>query len=535
MLSLNKRHGASTTNEILTQIIQAISDEEAAKLLSNFKPEYSDVVCDDELSNPPIEPVVIVERKKTESLKPVPNWFSFDQVSELERDHFGPLFSMDEERWKMYLSLRNDVVRIYEEQIAQTASKGEVYLSASDLRQRLHPKDDAAYIFEMWKFLTSISVINRGRVPENKIESTKVVPSKKPRPSIVTGTYTKINCSTCGRECKFFCYKPLPPPPETPEGLLAEEAGNPPPLLPTTDEPKDDQQVKEEEMQEAETYMCHDCTPAFFEKIPLRLFIDEDTRDRIIHGEFEEVTKDDLKSFLVVPKKADNKTEPVPESTPTDSLLDRLVTKKLQIVKSWDVYQTAENGSNSVAVNPLEILDPSMQEALSGAGQKIRGSVLIEQQVRNMVYGSSLQNEDVEPVCPTTIDRAYALVEEVFKRVATRMNQPLPQSVGNSHLMTLAKKTDSVHFELLSVVYRTAVIARELKEELLTRVDVARIENLARERLDVKKQFLAHLRTLGTDESMETSDISIVDLFKPVSGNVPFASTSPKQLRLASL
>ena len=573
MVSLNKRHGAATTNEIINQIIQAISVGEDEKN-SQYKPEYSDVLCNDELSNPPVPELARHSVKPTSPsgsvLRAVSEWFSFDEVSPLETAHFGPLFSMDEERWKMYLSLRNDIVRIYEDLLAQcssSAEKGRIYLSSSDLRQRLHPKDDAAYVFEMWKFLTHIGVINRGRKDEVAIGvansdgvdlkpvggATKAVPPHNvsvSRP--VAGTYTKITCSSCNRECKFFCYKPLPPPQETPEAVvaplsMAEEAENP-------EDERDEDQVKEETMEEAEekeTYMCHDCTPAFFEKIPLRLFIDQDTRDRIIRGEFEEVNKDDLKSFIVVDNvnekmDGDLNVESDGRKTVAHALMDRLMggSKKRNassvVVKDWDGYNTGMSGGSQVSANPLEILDPSMQEALTGAGQKIRGSVLIEQQVRNMVYGSSPimpNNDEVEPVCPNSIDRAYRLVEEVFTRVAGRMDQPLPNYAPTSPL-AIAKKTDPVHFELLCIVLRAALIAKELKEELLGRINLGRIESLAKERLDVKMQYRNHLSSMHVDADMQdvVASKSLDEIFKPVNGpNIKLASTSPKQLRLASL
>lgn len=572
MVSLNKRHGAATTNEIITQIIQAISVGEDEKN-SQYKPEYSDVLCNDELSNPPPPEHTVTSAKLTSAiscLRSVPQWFSFDEVSPLESVHFGPLFSMDEERWKMYLSLRNDIVRIYEDLLAQCSSnieKSRIYLSSSDLRQRLHPKDDAAYVFEMWKFLTHIGVINRGRKDEVAIGvansdgvdlkpiqgATKAIPPhsvSQPRP--VAGTYTKISCSSCNRECRFFCYKPLPAPQDTPEAVVAplsmsEEAENP-------EDDKDEDNVKEETMEEAEekeTYMCHDCTPAFFEKIPLRLFIDQDTKDRIVRGEFEEVNKDDLKSFIVVNNASEisvegHKTESDDRKNVAHALMDRLMggSKKRNttsvVVKDWDNYNVESKGGSQISANPLEILDPSMQEALTGAGQKIRGSVLIEQQVRNMVYGSSPihpSNDEIEPVCPNSIDRAYRLVEEVFTRVASRMDLPLPNYAPTS-VLGIAKKTDPVHFELLCIVLRAAMIAKELKEEVLCKINLARIESIANERLDVKMQYRNHLASLHVDANMQ--DIvyskSLDEIFKPVSGpNIKLASTSPKQLRLASL
>ena len=194
--------------------------------------------------------------------------------------------------------------------------------------------------------------------------------------------------------------------------------------------------------------------------------------------------------------------------------------------------------ANAAVSNPLDILDASMQEALSGAGQKIRGSVLIEQQVRNMVYGASLQNDEVQPVCPTTIDKAFSLVEEIFKRVSVRIDQPLPTSVLNSPMFVLAKKTHQTHFELLCLVWRTATVAKELKEELLMRFDGNRVESLAKERLSVKKQYVEHLKHLHVDTEMEVSANPVGPaIFIPVSidRTVKLASTNPAQLRLIAL
>jgi hypothetical protein len=554
MLNLNKKHGSSTTNEVLNQIIGALAFADDEHKVANVKPEYSDVVCDTELSVPPLpeNPSVPTATTRVLTLKPLPQWFSFDEVSAPEKKYFGPLFSMDEERWKIYLSLRNDVVRIYEDMLAQTQAKASVYMSSTDLRQRLHPKDDAAYIFEMWKLLTQIGVINRGRVDEIAIQTAKgdgvtsaseiTVPPKSVsrKTNIPANLHSAINCSACGRECKFFCYKPLQPPPETPEAVVA-------PLTATEEEmnPEDSQEIKEEPS--VVSYMCHDCTPAFFEKIPLRLFIDQETKERIVRGEFEEVSKDDLKSFLVVPNDSRDglKSEGMNEKKESAPEFRRLMTKltagsKKGIVKGWEGYEVSgTEGMQSQQANPLEILDPTMQEALSGAGQKIRGSVLIEQQVRNMVYGASLHNDEIEPVCPTTVERAHLLVEEIFKRVAKKIDQPLPPHVISSPVFVTAKKTDPVHFEMLSMIWRAGQAAREGKEELLAKVEGAKIEAIAKERISAKTQYIQHLRSFPMDTEMDQGGpvAHVGDLFRTVKidNSVRLASTNPKQLRLVSL
>ena len=537
MLALNKRHGSATTNEVLNQIISSIAIEEDRAL--NFKPEYSDVLIDSELSVPPV-PEQIVVKKQQLILRPVPQWFSFDGVSEAETAHFGPLFSMDEERWKMYLSLRNDAVRIYEDLIAHmaVADRANLFLNSSDLRLKLHPKDDAAYVFEIWKFLTSAGVINRGRCDTGvvavaggdgvNISGEQAIPPQKPA-AIHTSGFTRVNCATCSRECRFFCYKPLPPP-ESPEGLAD---------LPLATD--DLTEVKDEPMGEPkESYMCHDCTPAFFEKIPLRLFIDQDTKERMLRGEFEEVSVDDVRSFLISPEPSLVSEAPVRDTArarAAELLLSRFTKESAStVVKSWDHYVSLPA---SEKVNPLEILDPMMQDALSGAGQKIRGSVLIEQQVRNMVYGASVQNEDVEPVCPTDVETAYAIVEELLTRVSK--TQSVPESVKSSPPFVTAKKTDPVHFELLSIVWMIAAAARELKKEQIAKLDVGRLESLARERVQTRREFLQYLKSLRRDEEMITSGgvvhDSVKSLFVPVKidSSVKLASLNPKQLRLVSL
>ena len=535
MLSLNKKHGTGTTNEVLGQIIQSLALDEEQKFAHNFKPDYSDVVLDSELSVPPLP----VEKKvlKTETqhtLGPVPAWFSFDEVSEMEAAHFGPLFSMDEERWKMYLSLRNDVVRIYEDLIAPLNNKGELFLSSADLRTRLHPKDDAAYVFEIWKFLTRVNVINRGRKSSSDFDqkkkdiSTTAVPPQIPKKNSSSITcFTKICCASCSRECHFFCYKPLLPPATSQ----------------TDPDETEEQGVKDEPMpqplaeEEGNKYMCHDCTPAYFEKIPLRLFIDRATRERIVRGEFEEVSKEDVKFFLVL----EDEPETVSVTHKFVDSLDfskKILKNKTAIVKNWESYSDHSKSSSAASTtNPLEILDPQMQEALSGAGQKIRGSVLIEQQVRNMIYHTNLnKNEEIESTCPTTIDRAWELVHQVFVHVLRNLDSPLP--AAESPLFVHAKKTDPVHLELLTLVYRIAASAILVKEEILGNFQSDKLISLAEERVDVKRQFLTFIRGLSPPSLAAAHAQSTSEIFVPVqidSPSVKLASLSPKQLRLVNL
>ena len=573
MASLNKRHGTGTTNEILSQIVQSLNLEEpSSSSISGYKPEYSDVPVDSQLSVPPLPSFLQADKsiKSSPKIGPVPNWFSFDAVSELESAHFGPLFSMDEERWKMYLSLRNDVVRIYEDMIAPIANKGEVFLTSADIRSRLHPKDDAAYVFEIWKFLSALKVINRGRTRTDVISvasgsgimarTSVPVPPQRPNRCFSSTGFSKIKCSSCKRECQFFCYKPLAPPPVP----LGESNGK-------EEEEEDDEELMEEMIktddppvatpleESAQEYMCHDCTPAYFEKVPLRLFIDKETRGRIIRGEFEEVGKDDLKSFLVVQGDQDEQEEEEKQDEffwgeqNFFNLLLLQPSTSWNLVKSWDSYShqfnlSSESKSYSekpLVNNPLEILDPQMQEALSGAGQKIRGSVLIEQQVRNMVYqnaNNTLKKEDVDVTCPTSIERAWTLIEQVFSHVIKNSNRELPREISESAVFVHAKKTDPVHFQLLSLVYRVSEAAMLSKEEILLKFQSDKLISLAEERIEMKRQFVEFLKQLSHPQEVQQVLLNSVsptpsDIFVPVKidSSVKLASLNPKQLRLINL
>ena len=561
MLALNKKHGATTTNEILNQIIQSITfdDSETKNLL--FKPEYSDVVVDTELAVPPL-PEVTAAATKPAVLAPFPAWFSYDGISEIENSHFGPLFSMEEERWKIYLSLRNDIVRIYEDMLSQinpAVYRGELFLTCADLRSRLHPKDDSAWVFEMWKFMTSTGIINRGRkVPGIMATATGSginmsgeipVPPQTAKRINVSG-HTKINCSSCGRECKFVCYKPLPVPESPPEiGEAMDEVPMKDEEMGETEssEPDNKDEIKPPES----TYMCHDCTPAYFEKIPIRLFLDAETREQVAGGEFEEVTKDDLKSFLSLKSSVSDATGDASSAQRVKKTLEMnelrhvaekimsRITKKKGVIASWDSYERSSNAAATRA-NPLEILDPSMQEALSGAGQKIRGSVLIEQQVRNMVYSmpSSGDNEEVVPTCPTSIQRATELLVEILKRVSAVVAEP--SSVASTPLLVKAKQVDPVHFELLNIIAKISEMSLEVKEEILNQLQADRIQRLVNERIDVKREYIAHFAKL-TQTSVHKHAVPKVthvhELLKQVKvdPSVRLASQNPKQLRLAQL
>ena len=552
MTQLNSKHGSATTCEILNQIVQSVAAEDEGKAGGSFKPEYSDVVVDTELAAPPPPPV---ERaaKPVVALQAVPNWFSFDEISEMERVHFGPLFSMEEERWKMYLSMRNDVVRIYEDLIAPlpASGKGELFLTSSDLRTRLHPKDDAAWVFELWKFLTAAGVINRGRKDAGILATAsgcgialggeKPVPSSRPK-SVNFAAYTPILCSTCGRECRFVCYKPLPPPPQSPEAMAEgdETSETVTPLAVVKDEP----------MAEADdpVYMCHDCTPAFFEKIPLRLFVDQELADKVARGEFEEVTKDDLKHFLIHTSEVKESHDQT-KSNELLSVANKLIAKisggkrKNSVVAKWDAYGGVADSRihGSGVANPLEILDQSMQEALTGAGQKIRGSVLIEQQVRNMVYSGLGNNEEIPPTCPTSVDRAAYMLNLLLTRVGAALDSPLPHNVVSSPLMEKAKKTDPVHFELLALVVRLATAGGQLKQELLSTLNVARIQELISERVQVKSEFIRYLKSVDAQPvpkpAVSHAGTAGSAVFAPVKvdASVKLASQNPQQLRLISL
>jgi hypothetical protein len=520
MLNLNKKFGNNVTTEVLNQMVGSlIFDQEELKHQS-WRPEYSDVKIDVDLSNPPIEIIIKTEETGKDATKttipPIPAWFDFDKVSEIENAHFGPLFSMDEERWKTYMSMRNDLIRIYDDFAIVSDSS---FMSASEIRQRMHPKDDAAQIFELWKFLSQHKVINRGQVEEDAMngvvrDTVQAIGSQdvKQRKNLTNFTLTK--CSSCGRECKFFCYKSIPPPPQSPEPTTGGDDLMPidtPDIPMPSDEVKEDVEMKQEEIED-EKFFCHDCTPPFFEKIPLRLFIDESTRDRIVHGEFEEVTKDDLRSFIVVQSKAEEVVEEKIEEMKEKEMVDKIILSVLggkktgPVVSKWDSYSTITASSvtepAAQANNPLEILDPMIQEALSGAGQKIRGSVLIEQQVRNLIIGPPEQTRRVEetvPSChPVSVDRAFELITEIFTLVHDTLKEPIPKEVVNSTLFTHAKKTDAYHFGVLSLVYRVVAACESIKRRHLTsRIDLEKLESKISQRVSVKKEFLLFLKSKG--------------------------------------
>jgi hypothetical protein len=203
------------------------------------------------------------------------------------------------------------------------------------------------------------------------------------------------------------------------------------------------------------------------------------------------------------------------------------------------MYPATKLENASSGSNPLEILDPQMQEALSGAGQKIRGSVLIEQQVRNMVYGMSGKNEEVENTCATSIERAWALTEQVFYHVLKNSNSPLPKSVNESPLFAMARDTDPAHLQLVSLVFRIAEAAILVKEEILGKFQSDKLVSLAQERLDVKQQFLKYVQGIAPFPACHESHQHSVPekIFVPVKieAATKLASLNPQQLRLVSL
>ena len=210
MLNLNKKFGNNVTTEVLNQMVGSlIFDQEELKNQS-WRPEYSDIKIDVELSNPPAppeQPVTAGVPAVTGPVPPLPGWFDFEKVSEIENAYFGPLFSMDDERWKMYISMRNDLIRIYEDHVIVN---GGAFMSSSEIRARMHPKDDSAQIFELWRFLSQHKVINRGEKTRQQDDSLHGVSrdtvqaisaqNVKNMPIGVTN-YNPIKCSNCSREC----------------------------------------------------------------------------------------------------------------------------------------------------------------------------------------------------------------------------------------------------------------------------------------------------------------------------------------------
>lgn len=566
MLNLNKKFGNNVTTEVLNQMVGSlIFDQEELKHQS-WRPEYSDVKIDVELSNPPIEISAKDESGATvkTAVSAIPSWFDFDQVSEIESAHFGPLFSMDDERWKTYVSMRNDLVRIYDD---FAIVSGGVFMSSSEIRQRMHPKDDAAQIFELWKFLSQHKVINRGQVEADALsgvlrDSVQAISAQNVNQKKNLTNYNSTKCSSCGRECKFFCYKSISPPPQSPEPTTGGEDLIPldtPDIPMPSDEVKEDVEMKQEEIEE-EKFFCHDCTPPYFEKIPLRLFIDEATKERIIHGEFEEVTKDDLRSFIVVQSKPDQVGEDMVanremgEKQMIDRILASLVgSRKNALVANWDSYKGIAAPAASVTepagqTNPLEILDPMIQEALTGAGQKIRGSVLIEQQVRNMIIGTPEQTrrlDEIVPSCfPVSVDRAFELITEIFTLVHDTMKEPIPKEIITSTLFQHAKKTDAYHFASLSLLYRVLVACESIKRRVLSdRVDLEKLELKISQRISVKKEFLSFLKQHATGplsvsprakvEGYNGSSIFHQEPSKP--DKVVLSSKNPAQVKLVAL
>ena len=514
MLNLNKKHGTSTTTEVLGQILQSIT---VADVTEDKHPVYSDVYIDTELAVPPVPAEV-----KTDVLPVVlsafPSWFSFDSVSPMETAHFGPLFSMDDERWKMYLLTRNDVVRVAEE-------APHVYMDATHLRIRMHPKDDAALVFEIWKFMTKHRVINRMVSSDEEVDNTKVC-SVPPQPAVgqLGANFTPVLCSSCGRECRFVCYKAIPSP-DTPETPPPEDS---------------DEEMKQpaESVEPTIAYFCHDCTPPFFEKIPLRLFIDEETERQISQGKFEEVGKDDLKSFIKVAGAVGGAnvanreiTAGQPHIQKFDEIYEKIFSKKPTLVKSWSEYSVM--GSAQAATGLMDTLDPTMQEALRDAGSKIRGSVLIEQQVRNLMYGSGDGKESEQvPVCSVEVDRAFELIQAVFANTSVAFAGPVPKLLASSELYKQAVKTDRVHAELIRFVYLLSKSAIDLKNAS-SPLDVNKLESLLNRRIAVKTEYL---------KSRKSSDIKMTeapgirglpgDIFSQTQNPKDLASMSSKQVKL---
>ena len=539
MLNLNKKFGNNVTTEVLNQMVGSlIFDQEELKYQS-WRPEYSDVKIDIELSNPPVpegdEGVATAPARG--AVAPLPSWFDYEKISDLENAHFGPLFSMDDERWKMYISMRNDLIRIYEDHVIVNGGE---FMSANEIRQRMHPKDDAAQIFELWKFLSQHKVINRGQLSKDQNDaltgtvrdSVQAIGSQDVKNSSPATNYNPVKCCNCSRECKFFCYKSVPPPPQSPEPTTGDDLGVvetpdiPMPSDDTMDDPegvKDDVEMKEEKESD-EKFFCHDCTPPYFEKIPLRLFIDEVMRDRIAHGEFEEVTKDDLRSFIVVPTEREDsgmierrmKNEKIlAEKQIVDKLMASILVggnKHKGVVANWDSYKSTlaavvkteslstKNAGEQIGGqnnNPLEILDPLLQEALSGAGQKIRGSVLIEQQVRNLIIGTHEISEEQVPTChPVSVNRAFELITEIFTLVHDTFKDPLPREIVESEIFVHAKKTDHYHFGILSLIYRIIVACESIKNRSLRSggVDLKKLEKEIVKRISIKREFVSFLK-----------------------------------------
>jgi hypothetical protein len=187
-----------------------------------------------------------------------------------------------------------------------------------------------------------------------------------------------------------------------------------------------------------------------------------------------------------------------------------------------------------------------MQEALTGAGQKIRGSVLIEQQVRNMMYGVTNANnrndEEVIPTCdPISVERAYELVIEIFKRVELSIDRPLSNEI--SPVFVHAKKTDPFHYSILCLVYRFVEAAIAVREEFLgTRVSIQTLMNKVHHRVHVKEEYLKFLNlhkppAVGPESPRTKIEGHRGEIFKQVTNisGVILSSQNPKQLKLVNL
>ena len=261
-------------------------------------------------------------------------------------------------------------------------------------------------------------------------------------------------------------------------------------------------------------------------------------------GEFEELGREDLKSFLLMPKTREEHSVPPPdakgEMVAAQAILKRIFPNKsnsgTRIVAPWDPYGL---GTSATACgNPLEILDPLMQEALLGAGQKIRGSVLIEQQVRNMMYASTRNDEDLAPTCPVEIGRAFELLTTVMTLVAKSMSGgSVPPCLANSALFQQAKKTDPVHAELLHVVFRVAQAAVDLRATIIAQVDLEAITAAMESRIAVKAEHRSFLNGV-TQRDHEMQEVEIhgleTEIFRQVRSFAP-SSASFKQLKLVEL
>jgi hypothetical protein len=279
------------------------------------------------------------------------------------------------------------------------------------------------------------------------------------------------------------------------------------------------------------------------------LFIDKRTRDAIVAGEYEELAKDDVKYFIVGETDEHGVSPHLPSDYKgrkkiADSVMNYSFGKSTpSTVPTWDTYLGSSDAS--APTNPLEILDPLMQEALTNAGQKIRGSVLIEQQVRNMMYGAGGKNrndEEIVPSCyPVSVEVAIGLIVDLLAIVVEKIEQKVPEEVEKSWIFS--KSTHKTHTQILTLLYHFGQAAAELRRDLLGRVKVEEIREKVQQRLDTKKQYLEFLKSVAAQQEKNRAPLvksqphigdSIFHKINDLS-KTRLSSRNPQQINLASL